>query len=110
MYVTVHHQIRDPKQWEQSTQHIMASMEQGRLPRGLKGLMYLPSTDGRQADCLWEADKLEDLKSFLDGETGQAAKNEYVPVNDRAAVGLPDHEVPPTRQALRTEEAMHLGV
>jgi len=110
MYVTVHHQIRDPKQWESATHHIMADMEQGRLPKGLKGLMYLPSADGRQADCLWEADKLENLKSFIDGQTGQAAKNDYFKVNDQTAVGLPGSEHSVSEHALSTEEAMHLGV
>jgi len=88
----------------------MSTMEQGRLPKGLKGLMYLPSTDGRQADCLWEADKLDDLKSFLDGETGKAAKNEYIPVNEQAAVGLPGHEHPRRPEEMQLEEAMHLRV
>lgn len=88
----------------------MASMQRGQLPAGLKGLMYLPSQDGRQAECLWEADSLDHLKSFMDRETGQAAKNEYFTVNETAAVGLPGHESPRTEQEMRTEEAMHLAL
>lgn len=110
MIVSIHHQIRDAKQWTEATRHIMADMEQGRLPQGLKGLMYLPSADGRQADCLWEADKLEHLKSFIDGKTGKAAMNEYFQVNDRAAVGLPAHEAPQTNEEARMEEAMLLKI
>ena len=108
MFVTVHHQINDPKRWSQATQRIMDTMNQGRLPEGLKGIMYLPSADGRQADCVWEADSLNHLKTYLDRETGPAAKNDYVPVNEEEAVGLPAHEPPLTEPGRRTEEAMHL--
>jgi len=110
MLVSVHHQIRDPKHWAEATQHIMSDMQQGRLPEGLKGLMYLPSSDGRQADCLWEADKLDHLKSFIDGQTGRAAKNDYFQVNEQGAVGVPCHEEVQTTEGTRTEEAMHLAM
>lgn len=110
MLFTVHHQIRDPKLWSDSTRQIMADMEQGKLPHGLKGLMYLPSTDGQHADCLWEADKLDHLRSFIDGKTGKAAKNEYYEVNAQAAVGVPSHEEALTEEGERTESAMHLAM
>ena len=92
MIVTIHHQITDPKKWEQVTQTMTTLMEQNRLPQGLKALMYLPAADGRRADCLWEADSLEHLKSFLEPQTGQAARNEYFQVNAQGAVGLPGQE------------------
>jgi hypothetical protein len=110
MFVTVHHQIRDPKLWEESTKRVMADMEDGRLPSGLKGLMYLPSADGRQAVCLWEANKLEDVKTYLELTTGKAAKNEYSQVNQRAAVGLPAQEEAGPVKEEPVEEAMHLAV
>jgi hypothetical protein len=70
----------------------MAMMEQGRLPAGLKGLMYLPSMDGGRADCVWEADSVDALRSFMDRETGTAAKNEYIAIKAEEAVGLPGRE------------------
>ncbi len=92
MHVAVHHTITDPQRWEQVTQNMMAMVEQGRVPQGLKGLMYLPGTDGRRADCLWEANSLEALRSFLDRETGSAARNDYFQINSAAAFGLPGQE------------------
>jgi len=92
MYVAVHHTITYSKKWDQSTRNIMAMMEQGKLPQGLKGLMYHPSVDGRKADCVWEAGSVEALQTFLDRETGSAAKNEYMPIKSDAAVGLPVQE------------------
>lgn len=93
MYVSVHHTITDSQQWDQTTQNIMAMMEQGRLPEGLKGLMYLPSVDGQKADCVWEANSVDALRNFLEHETGTAAKNEYMAIKAEAAVGLPGQEV-----------------
>lgn len=76
MYVSVHHAITDPQKWNQATKSIMAMTQQGQLPQGLKGLMYLPSTDGHKADCVWEANSVDALKKFLDSQTGTAARNE----------------------------------
>lgn len=92
MYVSVHHNITNPQEWQKTTHNIMSMTEQGRLPSGLKGLMYLPGVDGRRADCLWEANSLDALRSFLDRETGSAARNEYFQIRDTEAFGLPHHE------------------
>jgi hypothetical protein len=92
MYVSVHHSIADPQKWDQTTKNIMAMTEQGRLPEGLKGLMYLPAVDGRKADCVWEANSLDALKKFLDREIGTSAQNEYIPIKADAAFGLPGKE------------------
>jgi hypothetical protein len=108
MFVEVHHEIRDAQAWAETTGHILADMQAGRLPEGLKGLMYLPSADGRQADCLWEAVTLENLKSFIDRKVGNAARNEYFQVDDHAAVGLPRHAGPRTAVETRVEEDMLL--
>lgn len=89
MFVAIHHNISDPKLWEESTSQIGPMVEQGRLPKGLKAIYYLPSTDGRRADCLWEADSLDNLKRFLDPLTTKAAKNEYFQINTEQAFGLP---------------------
>jgi hypothetical protein len=92
MHVSVHHSITDPQKWEQATKNIMAKAEQGGLPPGCKGLMYLPGVDIRKADCVWEAQSIETLKSFLDREIGAAARNDYFQINTDAAFGLPSQE------------------
>jgi hypothetical protein len=92
MYVSVHHIITDTRKWEEITQKMTTAVEQGKLPQGLKGLMYLPGTDGRKADCLWEAQSVDALKTFLDREIGNAARNEYFQINAQAAFGLPGQE------------------
>jgi hypothetical protein len=89
MHVSVHHTITDTQKWMQATQKMMQMTEQGRLPQGLKGLMYLPGTDGHKADCLWETSSLDSLRNFLDRELGTAARNEYIEINSQEAFGIP---------------------
>ncbi len=92
MHVVIHHQISDPRKWESTEKNMMAMIEQHRLPAGLKPLEYLPSMDGRKADCVWEATSLGALQKFIDGETAGAARNEYFEVKTDAAIGLPKGE------------------
>ena len=92
MHAVIHHFINDPVKWEKGVQSIMSLMGQGKLPKGLKALEYLPSVDGRKADCVWEADSLDSLRQFIDHETSGAARNEYFEVNVDGAIGLPKGE------------------
>lgn len=92
MHAVIRHYINDPVKWDRTTKNILSMVEQHRLPRGLKPLEYLPSVDGRKADCVWEAGSLQDLQQFMDHETTGAARNEYFEVKDEAAIGLPKEE------------------
>jgi hypothetical protein len=95
MHAVIRHYISDAAQWDRTVKNIMSKVEQHRLPSGIVPLQYLPSADGRNADCLWEADSLGALQKFMDGET-TGARNEYFAVKDEAAIGLP-----------KSEEALH---
>ncbi len=92
MYAVIHHTITDRSKWEQTGNNIKSMIEQHRLPKGLKALEYLPSADGRRADCVWEAESLDALKQFIERETTGAAWNEYFQVNTEQAMGLPKFE------------------
>ena len=92
MYVSVHHIITDSEKWEQVTRRMTTLIDERRLPEGLKGLMFLPGTDGSKADCVWEAQSLDALRNFLDREIGTAAMNDYFQINSAAAFGLPVQE------------------
>jgi hypothetical protein len=92
MHFVIHHQINDPTKWERSEKNIMSMIEQHRLPAGLKPLAYLPSVNGRLADCVWETPSLGALQKFIEAETGAAARNEYFEVNTRDAIGVPKGE------------------
>jgi hypothetical protein len=48
----------------------------------------LPSTDGRQTVCVWEAPSPDDVQSFLDSEAGDVARNTCFSVAEEKAIGL----------------------
>jgi hypothetical protein len=92
MHAVIRHYISDPVKWDRSVKNIMSMIEQHRLPKGFKPVEYLPSIDGRNADCVWEAESLGSLQKFMDRETSGAARNEYFEVKGEAAMGLPKGE------------------
>jgi len=91
MHVAINHAITDPAKWDASVLNIMSMIDQNKLPAGLKPLQFLPSTDGRQANCVWEADSLDQVRQFVDKQTS-GARNEYFQVKADAAIGLPTGE------------------
>jgi hypothetical protein len=91
MHVVIRHNISDAAKWDRGVKNIMAMVEQQRLPSGIKPLEYLPSVDGRNADCVWEANSLSALQTFVERETA-GARNEYFEVKAEAAIGLPKGE------------------
>jgi hypothetical protein len=91
MHAVIRHYISDAAKWDRSVKNIMSMVEQHRLPSGFVPLQYLPSADGRNADCLWQAESLGALQKFMDRET-TGARNEYFAVKDEAAIGLPKSE------------------
>ena len=93
MFVLVQHNITDPMEWEYTAKRISEMVQQGKLPKGVKGWMCLPSTDGHHADSLWETPTLLVLRVFVDRETGMAAISEYFEIKEDAAFGLPGREM-----------------
>ena len=91
MHVVIRHSISDPAKWDQSVKNIMSLIEQHRLPDGFQPLEFLPSVDGRNADCVWQAPSLAALQKFVERETS-GARNEYFEVKKEAAIGLPKAE------------------
>ena len=91
MHAAIRHYISDSAKWDQSVKNIMSMIEQNRLPAGVKPLQYLPSKDGRNANCVWEANSLADLQKFVERETS-GARNEYFEVKADAAINLPKAE------------------
>ena len=92
MHVVIRHYISDAAKWDRTTKNIMSMIEKQQLPAGIKPLEYLPSVDGRNADCFWEATSLGALQKFFDRESVGAARNEYFEINSEAAIGLPKGE------------------
>ena len=98
MHVAINHAINDPTKWEASVRNIMSMIDQHKLPAGLKPVQFLPSTDGRKANCVWEGASLDQVRQFVEKQTG-GARNEYFQVKADAAIGLPTGETVAARAA-----------
>jgi hypothetical protein len=84
VHVIAVHDISDPEGFMAAVEPVATS-----IPDGMKLHSFLPSKDGSQAVCVWEAGAVEDVRSFIDGATVDLATNEYFPVADAQAIGLP---------------------
>lgn len=84
MHIIVQHKIHDPEVFWSVAQEVIPN-----LPEGLTLHHSLPSAEGTEAVCLWEADTIEDVRRFLEEAVGHVSKNEYFAVETSQALGLP---------------------
>jgi hypothetical protein len=89
MHVGIHHTINDEAKWKRTTESVMQKVEGNTLPKGLKPVLFLPATNQKVTFCLWEGDSIDAVRKFIDGESGNAARNEYFEVDTKNAIGLP---------------------
>jgi hypothetical protein len=96
MQVGIYHTIQDAEKWEQTKQSVMSKIENGTLPAGVKPVLYIPGSNRQMTFCVWEADSIDTVRSFIDRESGTAARNEYFEVDAKNAIGLPEHAPAPS--------------
>jgi hypothetical protein len=84
MHVIAVHNITDPEGFGAAVGPALES-----IPSGMTLHSMFPSEDGQQAVCVWGAGSVEDVRSFVDGATAGLARNDYFPVVDAQAIGLP---------------------
>lgn len=72
MLIGVHHKIIDKARWQKIVRTLIV-----RFPKGAKLVMYAPSPDLTEANCLWEADSVKTIKTFLEGAFEDCSSNEY---------------------------------
>lgn len=84
MYILVQHAISDPTTaWSRAQQSLPT------LPAHLKLHHSIPTPEGRNAICIWEADSIPTLRAYLDPMLGPSAKNDYFEVVNKEGVALP---------------------
>lgn len=84
MYILVQHTMSDPASaWSRAKQAL------GALPTEFKLHHTIPTADGRKAVCLWEAESVAALQTFLDPALGPGARNEYSEVVNKEGIALP---------------------
>ena len=84
MHILVRHKISDSAAFWPILEDALVNP-----PSGLKFSCSLPSSDGRQAICLWRADSLDAVKDYVESKVGHISANEYFQVDAEKAVCLP---------------------
>ena len=82
MYVVVIHDIKDPEIAFARGERLINN--EG-APAGARGLQFYPATDGSAVTCLFEADSVESIQSYVDTTLGDSSHNSCYEVNAEAA-------------------------
>ena len=86
MIISVNHKINNPESFWKSAQESLPNLPEANVQRVLQAL---PNGDMTQATCLWEADSIDSLNSYLRSKVGDSSKEIYYEVNTTNAMGLP---------------------
>ena len=82
MYVVVYHQFKNPPEAFARGDKLIKN--EG-APVGARGLQFYPSSDGSSASCLWEANTVEEIQSYVDSTLGDSSENTCWEVNAEMA-------------------------
>jgi hypothetical protein len=80
MYVAAIHEISDPEAFWTG---------QLDLPTGTELRVAVPSANGKRGVCVFASDSVDTVRNIVDSATAAISKNEFYPVNDANALGLP---------------------
>ena len=84
MYVLVHHTIHDPDRYWGTVQEATP-----KIPPALKLHQCIPARDGSRATCLWEAESIESVETFIEPLLGDVSTNEYFDAENREGIAMP---------------------
>lgn len=82
MYIVAVHDINDPETAFARGERLVKN--EG-APAGARGLQFYPATDGSAVTCLWEADSVESIQTYVDTTLGDSSRNLCYEVNSEAA-------------------------
>ena len=83
--IVAQHEISDPEKFFSLTEEVL-----GNAPEGARAIQFCPNQDHSRATCLWEADGLDGLRTYLDQYSSGVAENTYFEVDEQNAFGLPE--------------------
>ncbi len=86
MIIHVSHKINNPEVFWKSAQDNLPNLPEANVQRVIQSL---PNADMSEASCLWEADSIESLNSYLRSKVGDTSNETYYEVNTANALGLP---------------------
>ena len=59
------------------------------LPKGTEQSVAWPSADGKRGVCVFKSDSVDTVRDIVDGATRTISKNEFYPIDEGHALGLP---------------------
>lgn len=88
MLFAVNHDIHDPAAfWARAKESLP------NLPPGIKVHAVMPNEAMNHAVCVWEAESLPAMQAYLEGKTGDVARNTYLLIHEANGMGIPGAKV-----------------
>jgi hypothetical protein len=85
MIIAVNHKINNPQEFWASAQRSLPELPVEGVKRVLQ---VMPSAQGDQATCVWEADSIDILNKYLRSKVFDWSQEEFHEVNTAQAMGL----------------------
>ena len=85
MFISVHHNINNPAEFWASAQKSLPELPVAGVE---KIVNVFPSADMSQATCIWKADSIEALDSYLRSKVFDWSKETYFEIDTANAMGL----------------------
>ena len=86
MIILVNHKINNPGAFWQSAQENLPKLPEANVKRVMQ---VVPNTDMTEATCIWEAESIDALNSYLRDKVGNSSKETFYEVNTTNAMGMP---------------------
>ena len=86
MFIVVNHKISDPENFWKRAMENAPLLPAANVQRVIQSL---PNADMTASACLWEADSIDALDSYLRGIMGNLSSETYYELNTANALGMP---------------------
>lgn len=85
MYILVNHSISNPPEFWGSAQKNLPNLPEAGVTRVVN---VFPNQNMDQCTCVWEAESIETLDTYLRDKVGDASKDSYYQINEANSLGL----------------------
>ena len=85
MKIGVIHDVSDPEAFVERGNALLEGS-----PDGVDNLQACPSEDLTKCTCIWDAESVDQLSEHIDPTLGDASTQEYFPILEEQAVGIPE--------------------
>ena len=86
MIIVVNHKINNTADFWASAQKSLPELPADGVQRVLQ---VMPNADMSQATCVWEADSIESLNTYLRSKVNDWSEESYYELNAAASMGVP---------------------